>query len=362
MPNKKRRVTTMRYSYYNLVIKYLVEKGLDLEYVMPGKSTRNTEKIGDNLAPDYVCTPFKTMLGSEVEAIERGADTLVVPHGICRLGYFGEPSNNYFKEMGYEVDMVNLQEYYTGRNRDWLKLLRRLNPHYSKKSLAIAARDSYKMTTYLDEIVADYYRDAAFYKSRRNGEEVLEEFFSNMEGARDLDSINEAYQKAKVALSNLPQLGGQKRIRVDIVGEFYTAMDAFSNRNVEDKLVDLGLEVHRDMNMTNRMFRAKEEKLLPYISEYCTYTMGPTSTLNIYSTKKRCEEGFDGIIHIKGANCTPEIDLVPILRTVCNDYKVPFLTLTFDSQVSDTGLNTRLEAFFDMMEAKANRRERVKKI
>jgi len=37
---------------------------------------------------------------------------------------------------------------------------------------------------------------------------------------------------------------------------------------------------------------------------------------------------------------------------VSEDYSVPVLYLTYDSQTSDTGLDTRLEAFYDMLSMK----------
>lgn len=36
-----------------------------------------------------------------------------------------------------------------------------------------------------------------------------------------------------------------------------------------------------------------------------------------------------------------------MLQKVSEDYSVPVLYLTYDSQTSDTGLDTRLEAFYD---------------
>ena len=62
--------------------------------------------------------------------------------------------------------------------------------------------------------------------------------------------------------------------------------------------------------------------------------------------------GFDGLIHAKSAGCTPEIDCIPVLQKVSEDYSVPVLYLTYDSQTSDTGLDTRLEAFYDMLSMK----------
>ncbi len=41
-----------------------------------------------------------------------------------------------------------------------------------------------------------------------------------------------------------------------------------------------------------------------------------------------------------------------MLQKVSEDYSVPVLYLTYDSQTSDTGLDTRLEAFYDMLSMK----------
>ena len=40
---------------------------------------------------------------------------------------------------------------------------------------------------------------------------------------------------------------------------------------------------------------------------------------------------------------------MPILQNIGSDYKIPILYLTYDSQTSDTGLMTRIEAFYDMI-------------
>lgn len=68
--------------------------------------------------------------------------------------------------------------------------------------------------------------------------------------------------------------------------------------------------------------------------------MRPTSSMTIAATLKYAQEGFDGVIHMKSSGCTPEIDCMPVLY------------LSYDSQTSDTGLDTRLEAFYDMLAMK----------
>ena len=90
--------------------------------------------------------------------------------------------------------------------------------------------------------------------------------------------------------------------------------------------------------------------------EYLLYDMGPTSTMTIVTARRYAERGFDGIIHAKSAGCTPEIDCEPVLQRISSDFHIPVLYLTYDAQTSDTGLDTRLEAFYDMLAMKKESR------
>lgn len=81
--------------------------------------------------------------------------------------------------------------------------------------------------------------------------------------------------------------------------------------------------------------------------------MGPTTTWTVNSALDYARQGFDGIVHVKSFGCTPEIDAVPVLQNISRDYHIPtVLYLSFDTQDSDSGLDTRLEAFYHMLERK----------
>ena len=100
-------------------------------------------------------------------------------------------------------------------------------------------------------------------------------------------------------------------MRVGVVGEYFTAADPHSNLGLERKLLDLGVEVHRQLNMTNRNLRYNERNLRAGISDYVRYDMGPTSSMTIAAALRYAQEGFDGVVHLKSAGCTPEIDVHP---------------------------------------------------
>ena len=181
----------------------------------------------------------------------------------------------------------------------------------------------------------------------------------DMRTATDDKTVNEIYARAMDRFRSLPLNKPADPIRIGIVGEMFTAIDARANLGLDRKLLAMGVELHRMMNLTNRFVRYNEANLRLSASEYIRYDMGPTSTLTIVAAKRYAKEGFDGIVHAKSAGCTPEIDCEPVLQRIAQDHSIPILYLTYDAQTSDTGLDTRLEAFYDMLAMKKQKGSRL---
>lgn len=346
----KRRVAFPRYAEYNCAIKYFLENGLDVRYILQPPLTQRTLEIGAKHSPDFVCTPFKTTLGSQIEALEAGADTLIMTFGACRLGYYGELQEQILRDLGYDFEMINLTEYSTGRKKDYLRCIKLLNPKVKYAKVALAAAEALRMVEYLDEITCLYYKNCGFEMEKGAYRKAYSRFISALYSASSKPEIEMAYHNVQEAFDKIPTEKPAEPLRVGIIGEFYTAMDAFSNLETERKLAEMGVEVHRWINISHRLLHYPGDNNLGVkVRDFCTYDMGPNSTANIWSAKDYAERGFDGIIHIKSANCTPEIDIMPVLQNISRDYKIPVLYLTFDAQTSDVGLMTRLEAFYDMI-------------
>lgn len=345
-----RKVAFPRYADYNAPLRYALENGIGVKCILPPRLTHKTMEIGSKYSPDFVCTPFKTLLGNMIEALEVGADTLVMVFGICKLGYYGELQEQILRDLGYDFDFINLSEYDTGRMKDLFKAAKDINPNLKFRTVLKVVLEAVKMAEYIDAATSEYYQNLGFETQKGSFKKVYEDFIADMYAANTKDEIERAYAKVKQAFAQIPVVKPSQPLRVGIVGEFYTAMDQFSNFEVEMKLAQMGVEIHRWMNITNRFLHYPGEKNLNVrIRDFCTYEMGATSTANIWSAKDYAERGFDGIIHIKSANCTPEIDVMPVLQNISADYKIPVLYLTYDAQTSDVGLMTRLEAFYDMI-------------
>ena len=348
---KKRSVSFPRYAEYNCAFKYIVEQALGCKYVMPPALTKRTMELGAKYSPDFVCTPFKTILGSMIESLEAGADTLLMTHGLCRLGYYGELLEQILRDLGYQFDFINLSDYDMDKKKEYIRIVRRINPKVNPARFLTQFMEGLRMVEYLDEIAAEYYRNCGFDATKGSYKRAYQDFLTAMYTAQGRNDVETGYREAKRALQAIPLDKPARPLRVGVVGEFYTAMDAFSNLELEQKLADMRVEIHRWMNVTNQFLHYGGQKNMRVkIKDLSAYDMGPTSTANIWYARECAERGFDGLVHIKSAACTPEIDVMPVLQNISADYKIPVLYLTYDAQTSDVGLMTRLEAFYDMID------------
>lgn len=151
------------------------------------------------------------------------------------------------------------------------------------------------------------------------------------------------------AFKEIPLNKPKNPLRVAMVGEYYTIMEPFSNHYIERWLAKRGIEVERWMNLTNTIIDRPEKEVRKHIKPYAKYDLGATSMYTIDRALHCAKAHYDGIIHVKSAGCMPEIDSMAALQNISKDYKIPILYISFDSQTSDVGLQTRLEAFYDMI-------------
>lgn len=76
-------------------------------------------------------------------------------------------------------------------------------------------------------------------------------------------------------------------------------------------------------------------------------------------TVKFFREGIDGIVHVMPFTCMPELVASTILSRIGSDLNYPVLSITVDEHVSEANLQTRLEAFVDLL---AKRKCRARKV
>ncbi|MFA4936875.1 MAG: 2-hydroxyacyl-CoA dehydratase [Patescibacteria group bacterium] len=336
---------------YYVAIKPFAEM-LGGELVPPPPITRKTVDLGFKYSPEAVCVPFKYNLGNYIEVLERGANLLIQAGGGCRFGYYGEVQEAILKNMGYKFTLIKLTNTYNPISL--AKIFRSYNSELTYWRFFKTYYLSYFKVKVIDEI-EDYIRkNIGFEKNPGQYERLFKIFLSELGRVRTKKDINQLRKKYEELFKEIEVVKPTKPVRVGIVGELYVLMEPFSNFNIEMELAKKGIEVYRFCSVSSILhdifsFGTHITKLLRLASPYLKYHIGAHGTESVALAHKLIKQGFDGIIHLKPFGCMPEVNAMSALYRLSKDYKVPIIYFSFDAQTSETGIKTRLEAFYDML-------------
>jgi len=81
---------------------------LGVDLIVPPPTSQRTLTLGVKHSPEMVCLPFKLTLGNMIEALDLGADTVVMGGfaGPCRFGYYRKTQEQILRNLGYDFTMV----------------------------------------------------------------------------------------------------------------------------------------------------------------------------------------------------------------------------------------------------------------
>ena len=342
---------------YYVPISYLLKKLTPCEVRPSPPITKKTIELGSKYAPDFVCVPFKYNLGNFIESLEAGANILMQAGGGCRYGYYSEVQEKILRDLGYEFEFFNIvsEDHFTVKTL--FNTFKKLNPKLSFIKFAYYSLLTLLMIRYMDKIDQYIRLNIGFEVVENSFSNLQKEMLDNFSKAKGFLSLTKSYFKYKKKFKKLEIDKPDNCLKVGIIGELYTSMEPFSSFFIEKELAKMKIQVKRFTNVSYLLYekRLSRKKMLRYIPEYCKYTIGADGMDNVYRSKYLINEGYDGLIHIKPFGCTPEIGAIPIIRKVCSDYKMPIIFFSFDSATSDTGIKTRLEAFYDMLKERKDR-------
>ena len=96
-------------------LKALIE-GLGAEMIVPPPCSRRTLSLGTQYSPEFVCLPYKLVIGNFIEGLEMGADTLVMVEGdrICRLGYYMRVMEGALCDLGHDFRLITTRLFERG--------------------------------------------------------------------------------------------------------------------------------------------------------------------------------------------------------------------------------------------------------
>ncbi|NMB25839.1 MAG: CoA protein activase [Firmicutes bacterium] len=347
-------------------LKTLVE-GLGQEVILAPPPTKRTLDLGTKYAPEFACLPFKVLLGSYLEAIELGADTIMSSGGVgpCRAGYYTQLQERILNEqLGHDVRVITFEPL----NRNWrgtYRILRELVQVGFRDFITVAWLTWQKLLA-LDSIERESHRVRPLELEQGATSRITARAFARIDECQTVADVEQVMNDELKRLRALPQDPTRDPLQIGVIGEIYVVLEPFVNLDVVETLGHMGVFVDRAIFLTDwtkdnailDAFRIEGEMNIkraarPYLPEM----IGGHGQNSIGDTILYAKRGFDGVVQLAPFTCIPEIVAKSIMPKVSADFDIPVLTLMLDEQTGKAGVSTRLEAFVDLL---AMRRARLR--
>lgn len=346
---KKPIVTFANWGNYTVAFRSLFEN-LGMETILPEKTNPRSILEGAKISPEMFCFPFKVNLGNYLSAIKNGANTIFMvtaSGGSCRLRYYAVTQDKILKEIGKNVNFIILDQ---GIKDIFSKVKK-----FSGKSfwqILRAAKLSLEMLFFIEKLE----RKAAYLRPREIEKGKTDLVFTEAMGKLEKMKYEKDFKIVKKEILNeFSKIETKEPLnlpKVGIIGEIYTVCDPGVNFEVEKKLGREGIEVHKEITLSyhlSKKFLFVDWRIQRKIKKYLESTVGGHGRDAIYEMLKYVKKRFDGVIQLLPAFCMPETTIRPILEKIHQETGIPFLSLSFDEEIAEAGVDTRLEAFVDVV-------------
>lgn len=361
------KVTFPHMGYVWLCVKAMLEY-LGVDLVIPPPSSKRTLVLGARYGPEFACLPLKLNLGNFIEASALGADTILMAGGCgpCRFGYYAQVEHAILHNLGYQYRLVVLEppERHAGQLLSRIKVITGNN---SWKQVYRGVKLGYRKIRAVDELEITAHRLRPREITPGSTDRAFREALKEIERASDLEKLAAAKRRVEEIMGSV-RTEERDVLRVGIVGEIFTLLEPFANLDIERRLGGLGVEVDRSIYLSKwvndhmlfglikglRSRRDACRAALPYLKHF----VGGHGQETVGSTVLYARAGYDGVIQLLPFTCMPEIVARSILPAVSAELDIPVLTLTFDEQTGEAGVQTRLEAFVDLLERRRRNRDR----
>ena len=226
-------------------------RGLGCDVVVPPLTSKRTLEIGVKHCPEFACLPLKISVGNLSEALDLGADTVIMAGGVgpCRFGFYGELQREILRDIGYDFRMVIIDPP-QGRVKHILKSLKSLFPAVRLSRALHALRLAWSKIVAIDRLESLANASRALERERGAVSAALDRALGAVDAAETVGSVWEACEAGVTLIDSLvdadkAEYASDSLVRVAVVGEIYVVLEPFANHHVERKLGELGVIVER---------------------------------------------------------------------------------------------------------------------
>jgi len=329
---------------------------------VPPENNKAALQAGARVSPDEMCLPFKMMMGNYMEAIRRGADTILITGscGPCRFGEYCELQRDILRRKGLRAELIVVdapKEIGTG---ELLKRLGRIGAAspVSTPRILLALRAAMRVLKAVDEMDGAACRIAGMERERGSCARII--MRCRREALRRTGTVKTlaALKEGQRRLRELPMDPARQPLQVALVGEIYSMIEPFANLYIEEKLMAYGVCSKRlitpDWWVRDLAFKPLkgaapgQRAAKPYLP----YAVGGHARETLSHAERCARRGFDGAIQIFPTGCMPEIVAASVMPELSRRRDFPVLKLVMDEISGEAGVVTRIEAFLDMLEAR----------
>lgn len=339
--------------------------GLGLETVPPPPISSRTFELGVKYSPESACLPLKINVGNFIEALEKGADTIIMAGGWgpCRFGYYAQIEREILTDLGYDFQMIILEvpdfklgplftqiKEVIGNNRSWPEIWKAVRFCWYKLGLTETLEKHFEY--HLPRV-----------KDKPQAEKIYRHTLRNLNCLGERRELAAVLEEGLKSLESLPQLSG-KPMMIGLVGEVFIMLEPSCNCELIKKLGYLNVEVNRTVFtsdwLNDHLFKgwikkSNRPRILEAASPYLSAWVGGHGQETLGTAVDLVRHGLDGIIQIAPLTCMPEIVAHSILGKASQEENFSFMTLYFDEHSGSAGVQTRLEAFADMLQRKSKK-------
>jgi predicted nucleotide-binding protein (sugar kinase/HSP70/actin superfamily) len=328
-------------------------------------ASKRTWDLGARSSPEFMCTPYKQILGNMIEMLDAGANTLVYIDAVdaCRTSSYHQLMEDALLDLGYKFRLTVFSEVLDGGVFALPRFLRRFAPEKPWKDILGAILLALEKIRALDDIE----RKVQYIRPREASpgevDELWQQAINRVDEARSKLAVRQTMADMLQKMHQVECDPNRRPVRIGLTGEMFASLDPFYNQDIERELSRAGAEVHRTLMISNWM---RAEMILAAMGlpiygdlqratrRYMrTNVVGPT----LGDTVLCAERGFDGMVEMLPFTCMPHITALNILPRVIQDYDIPVLTFIFDEQSARAGMQARVEAFVDLLYRRRQLRE-----
>ncbi|MCL6472457.1 MAG: CoA protein activase [Firmicutes bacterium] len=339
-----------------------------IEYIAPPKTSARTLQLGVRYSPEFACLPLKVTIGNFIEALESGADTLLMAGGVgpCRFGYYAEIQKCVLEEAGYKFNMIVLEPPAAGWKL-FIDTVKILAPGKSIYQIWQIIKVSFRKARIMDELEKYVLKYRAYEVNRGDTTKAYKKALDIIQPAMTNEEITQAAEEAFLILESVEKDMDRPVLKVGIVGEFFVLLEPFTNFDIEEYLGNMGVSLERSVYLTdwispsskNPVMGISDSEIAKAAKPYLNHFVGGEGLPSVGHTIIYAKEGLDGVIQLFPFTCMPDTIAKSILPQVSRDFDIPIISFVIDEQTGRAGIITRLEAFIDLLASRKKHKDRL---